>query len=139
MYETADILFPYRPLHDGDVLALGNVSLRVLYTPGHRPESITLLVTNHARSKEPSMAITGDTLLVGDVGRPDFGGAQGAWQLWTSLRRLLRLEDYVEVFPSHFDGPCGRGMCGRLSTTIGFERRFNPLLQARDRQAFVSA
>lgn len=137
MYEGADVRFPYRPLHDGDVLALGNVSLRVLHTPGHRPESVSLLVTNHARSEEPSMAITGDTLLVGDVGRPDFGGAEGAQQLWSSLGRLLELEDYVEVFPSHFDGPCGKGMCGRPSTTIGFERRFNPLLQVQDSKQFL--
>ena len=137
LHESADVLFPFRSLCDGDVLALGNVSLRVLHTPGHRPESITLLVTNHARSEEPSMAITGDTLLVGDVGRPDFGGAEGAQQLWLSLGRLLALEDYVEVFPSHFDGPCGKGMCGRPSTTIGFERRFNPLLQIQQLEGFV--
>lgn len=139
MHESADVLFPYRLLRDGEVLMLGNVSLEVMHTPGHRPESITLLVTNHVRSESPSMVITGDTLLVGDVGRPDFGGEQGAEELWGSLHRLLGLEDYVEVFPSHFDGPCGKGMCGRPSTTIGFERRFNPLLQIRDRAAFVQA
>jgi rhodanese-related sulfurtransferase len=82
------------------------------------------------------MVLTGDSLLVGDAGRPDFGGEIGARQQWESLRRLLQLEDYVEVFPSHFDGPCGKGMCGRPSTTVGFERRYNPLLQL-EREAFV--
>ena len=137
MHESADVLFPFTPLRDGDRLQLGNVSLTVLHTPGHRPESITLLVTNHARSESPSMAITGDTLLVGDVGRPDFGGEHGARELWQSVQRLLALEDYVEVFPSHFEGPCGKGMCGRPSSTIGFERRFNPVLQVSGVDEFV--
>jgi hydroxyacylglutathione hydrolase len=137
MHASADVLFPFTPLRDGDDLQLGNVSLRVLHTPGHRPESVTLLVTNHARSESPSMAITGDTLLVGDVGRPDFGGQEGARALWQSIQRLLQLEDYVEVFPSHFEGPCGKGMCGRPSTTIGFERRFNPVLQTASMDDFV--
>ena len=133
----ADVLYPFRPLHDGEELPLGNVTLRVLHTPGHRPESITLLVTNTARAEEPSMAITGDTLLVGDVGRPDFGGEEGAAALWESIQRLLQLPDWVEVFPAHFEGSCGKGMCGRPSTTIGFERRFNPVLQNKDRDEFV--
>ena len=72
------------------------------------------------------MVLTGDSLLVGDVGRPDFGGGDAAAQ-YGSLTRLLRLPDWVAVFPGHFEGPCGKGMCGRPSTTIGFERLFNPL------------
>jgi glyoxylase-like metal-dependent hydrolase (beta-lactamase superfamily II)/rhodanese-related sulfurtransferase len=137
MHRSAEVLFPFKPVDDGDEIHVGHVSLEVMHTPGHRPESISLLVTNHARSEAPSMVVTGDTLLVGDVGRPDFGGEEGAAELWDSLQRLLGLEDYVEVFPSHFDGPCGKGMCGRPSSTIGFERRFNPVLQIADRQAFV--
>jgi hydroxyacylglutathione hydrolase len=133
----ADVTYPYRALHDGDELPLGNVSLRVMQTPGHRPESITLLVVNTARAEEPSMAITGDTLLVGDVGRPDFGGEEGARALWDSIQRLLALPDWVEVFPAHFEGSCGKGMCGRPSTTIGFERRFNPVIQIGDPEEFV--
>ena len=137
MHASADVLFPFRPLQDGDELPLGNVVLRVLHTPGHRPESVTLLVINHARSPEPSMAITGDTLLVGDVGRPDFGGAEGARALWGSIQRLLALPDWVAVFPAHFEGSCGKGMCGRPSTTIGFERRFNPVIQVANEDEFV--
>jgi rhodanese-related sulfurtransferase len=77
----------------------------------------------------PSIILSGDTLFVGDVGRPDFGGPDGAHAQYQSISRLLELEDYVEVFPAHFEGSCGKGMCGRPSTTIGFERRFNPILQ----------
>ncbi|MGE0544305.1 MAG: MBL fold metallo-hydrolase, partial [Dehalococcoidia bacterium] len=112
----ADVHYPFRPLHDGDSLPLGNISLRVMHTPGHRPESITLLVVNNARAEEPSMAITGDTLLVGDVGRPDFGGEEGARALWDSIQKLLALPDWVEVFPAHVEGSCGKGMCGLPST-----------------------
>lgn len=137
MYRSAPVAYAFHPLDDGDVLEMGNLSLQVMHTPGHRPESITLLAINHARSESASMAMTGDTLLVGDVGRPDFGGEEGASELWDSLQRLLKLDDYVEVFPSHFDGPCGKGMCGRPSSTIGFERRFNPVLQVSGRDEFV--
>jgi glyoxylase-like metal-dependent hydrolase (beta-lactamase superfamily II)/rhodanese-related sulfurtransferase len=138
MFRSADVRFPFRPLDEGEELALGNVSLRVMHTPGHRPEAICLLVTNSARAEAPSMVITGDTLLVGDVGRPDFGGEEGAADQWASIQRLLALEDYVEVFPSHFEGPCGKGMCGRPSSTIGFERRFNPALQIPGRAEFIA-
>jgi rhodanese-related sulfurtransferase len=82
------------------------------------------------------MVLTGDSLLVGDVGRPDFGGGDAAAQ-YESLSRLLRLPDWVAVFPGHFEGPCGKGMCGRPSTTIGFERLFNPLARL-DRVPFVA-
>src|SRR5919199_632345 len=122
-------MFSFNPLRDGDEIHLGQVLLRCVHTPGHRPESISLLVINPPRSPEPSMVLSGDTLFVGDVGRPDFGGAEGARQQYESTRRLLELPDYVEVFPAHFEGSCGKGMCGRPSSTIGFERRFNPVLQ----------
>ena len=81
------------------------------------------------------MVLTGDSLLVGDVGRPDFGGGDAAAQ-YESLSRLLRLPDWVAVFPGHFEGPCGKGMCGRPSTTIGFERLFNPLARM-ERAPFI--
>jgi rhodanese-related sulfurtransferase len=79
------------------------------------------------------MVLTGDSLLVGDVGRPDFGGGDAEAQ-YHSLTRLLRLPDWVAVFPGHFEGPCGKGMCGRPSTTIGFERLYNPLARLERRQ-----
>jgi hydroxyacylglutathione hydrolase len=127
--EGADVAFGFNALVDGDEIHLGQIIIRVVQTPGHRPESVSLLVTNPLRSPEPSMLLSGDTLFVGDVGRPDFGGAEGAQAQYTSVQRLLNLPDWVEVFPAHFEGSCGKGMCGRPSTTIGFERRFNPVLQ----------
>jgi hydroxyacylglutathione hydrolase len=135
LHEAAQVAYPFRPLHDGEELALGQLRLRVLHTPGHRPELVSILVVNPERSPEPSMVLTGDSLLVGDVGRPDFGGGDAAAQ-YESLSRLLRLPDWVAVFPGHFEGPCGKGMCGRPSTTIGFERLFNPLARL-ERAPFI--
>ncbi len=137
MHESVRVRYPFRGLRDGEELPLGQLQLRVAHTPGHRPELISLLVVNPPRSPEPSMVLTGDSLLVGDVGRPDFGGGDPEAQ-FRSMNRLLELPDWVAVFPGHFEGPCGKGMCGRPSTTIGFERRFSPILHL-DREAFVAA
>jgi hydroxyacylglutathione hydrolase len=136
LYESAQVAYLYRALRDGEELALGQLRLRIFHTPGHRPELLSLLIINPARSPEPSMVLTGDSLLVGDVGRPDFKGGDPAAQ-FESLRRLLGLPDWVAVFPGHFEGPCGKGMCGRPSTTIGFERRYNPLA-CLDRETFLA-
>jgi glyoxylase-like metal-dependent hydrolase (beta-lactamase superfamily II)/rhodanese-related sulfurtransferase len=137
LHESAKVSYPFRALHDGEDLPLGQLCLRVVHTPGHRAELISLLVINPERSPEPSMVLTGDSLLVGDVGRPDFGGGD-ARQQYDSVTRLLRLPDWVAVFPGHFEGPCGKGMCGRPSTTIGFERLFNKLARM-DREPFIAA
>ncbi len=137
LHESARVEYPFRGLMDGEVLELGTLQLWVVHTPGHRPELISLLVVNPERSAEPSMVLTGDSLLVGDVGRPDFGGGDAAAQ-FRSITRLMDLPDWVAVFPGHFEGPCGKGMCGRPSTTIGFERRYNPLTQL-GRDEFISA
>src|SRR5205814_6079383 len=136
LYETAQVTYPFRPLHHGEELELGQLRLRILHTPGHRPELISILIVNPPRSPEPSMVLTGDSLLVGDVGRPDFGGGDAAAQ-YASLTNLLRLPDWVAVFPGHFEGPCGKGMCGRPSTTIGFERLYNPLARL-ERREFIT-
>jgi hydroxyacylglutathione hydrolase len=138
LHEAAPVVYPFRALTDGEELEVGELRLRVVHTPGHRPEVISLLVVNPPRSPEASMVLTGDSLLVGDVGRPDFGGGSSAEAQYESITRLLRLPDWVAVFPGHFEGPCGKGMCGRPSTTIGFERLFNPLARM-ERAAFVSA
>jgi hydroxyacylglutathione hydrolase len=132
--QHADVLFPFRGLHDGERVRLGQLVLEIIHTPGHRPEAVSIAVTNLARSPEPSLVLSGDTLFVGDVGRPDFGGIEGAAEQYASVRRLLQLADYLEVFPSHFEGACGKQMCGRPSSTIGFERRFNPVLQLGERE-----
>ena len=136
LHESARVTYPFRPLADHEELELGQLRLRILHTPGHRPELISLLIVNPLRSPEPSMVLTGDSLLVGDVGRPDFGGGDVAAQ-YESLTNLLRLPDWVAVFPGHFEGPCGKGMCGRPSTTIGFERLYNPLARL-DRREFIT-
>jgi glyoxylase-like metal-dependent hydrolase (beta-lactamase superfamily II)/rhodanese-related sulfurtransferase len=136
LHESAQVTYPFRPLGDHEELELGQLRLRVLHTPGHRPELISILIVNPPRSPEPSMVLTGDSLLVGDVGRPDFGGGDVAAQ-YESLSNLLRLPDWVAVFPGHFEGPCGKGMCGRPSTTIGFERLYNPLARL-DRREFIT-
>ena len=135
LHQSARVTYPFRPLANGEELPLGQLRLRILHTPGHRPELISVLVVNPQRSPEPSMVLTGDSLLVGDVGRPDFGGGDASAQ-FESMSKLLRLPDWVAVFPGHFEGPCGKGMCGRPSTTIGFERLYSPLLHM-DRDPFV--
>lgn len=135
LYKDAKVAYPFTPLSDGEELPLGQLRLRILHTPGHRPELISVMIVNPERSPEPSMVLTGDSLLVGDVGRPDFGGGDAEAQ-YESVNRLLRLPDWVAVFPGHFEGPCGAGMCGRPNTTIGFERLFNPLVRM-DKGRFV--
>jgi hydroxyacylglutathione hydrolase len=143
LHEAADVAFPHVDLRDGDEIPLGNDYVRVLHTPGHAPEHVCLLVGDRTRGPDPWFVLTGDTLFVGDVGRPDLHGegdaARLAGQLYHSLRsKLLPLDDAVEVYPGHFAGSaCGRSMSAKPSSTIGFERRFNPALQIRDRAAFV--
>jgi hydroxyacylglutathione hydrolase len=127
----AGATFPHRAVHDGDELRLGNVTLRVLETPGHTPESISIVVIDHAVSEEPQKVLTGDTLFIGDVGRPDLAGAKGrtaeqmAGMLYDSLHsKLLMLDDSVEVYPAHGAGSlCGRNMSQETSSTIGVQKR----------------
>lgn len=144
LHESAQVTFPFTRLKDGDVVELGNDYVRVLHTPGHSADSISLIVGDKVRTEAPWLVFTGDTLFVGDVGRPDLHGdantALFAGQLYDSLfGKLLTLEDTVEIYPSHFAGSiCGRAMSGKPSSTIGFERRFNPALQHTDREAFIA-
>ena len=139
-HRSAELEYPFTPLDDGAEVSLGNVVARVLHTPGHTPESLSLLIADRTRGDEPWMVFTGDTLFVGDVGRPDFGGADAGRELYVSLARLLALPDYVEVYPAHISGsPCGRSMSGKPSSTIGFERRHNAALQHPNADAFVAA
>lgn len=144
LHESAEVKFPFTPLRDGDVIPLGNDYVRVLHTPGHSPDSISLVVGDRVRADADWLVFTGDTLFVGDVGRPDLHGdmntALFAGQLYDSLfSKLLKLDDMVEVYPSHFAGSaCGRAMSGKPSSTIGFERRFNPTLQHKNRDAFIA-
>lgn len=138
-HRSAELEFPFTPLDDNTEISLGNVVIRALHTPGHTPESTAFIVTDQTRSQEPWFVLTGDTLFVGDVGRPDFGGPTAANDLFTSLHdKLFVLPDYVEVYPAHISGsPCGRAMSGKPSSTIGFERRHNRALLETDRELFV--
>ncbi|MBI4241580.1 MAG: MBL fold metallo-hydrolase [Candidatus Rokubacteria bacterium] len=139
LHHASKAVFDHLSIRDGDEIDIGNVRLKVLHTPGHTPDSICLLVIDRSRGIDPWFVLTGDTLFVGDVGRPDLGGAQAAENLYESLcRALLPLDDSVEVDPAHGSGSlCGRAMSAKSGSTIGFERRFNPALQARGKAEFV--
>lgn len=132
LHRAADVQFPFEPLDDNQVIELGNTMVRVLHTPGHTPESIALVVSDLRRSPEPWFVCTGDTLFVGSVGRPDLPGHErdNAVELHRSLHeRLLTLPDALEIYPAHFSGSaCGAGLSGKPMSTVGFERRWNPLL-----------
>jgi hydroxyacylglutathione hydrolase len=138
--------YPHQPMADGDELRLGNVRLRFLETPGHTPESICILVFDHAQDESPSRILTGDTLFLGDVGRPDLVGSKGftsedmAGMMYDSLReKILPLSDEVEVFPGHGAGSaCGKNISSALSCTMGRQRDTNYALQDMSREAFIS-
>lgn len=136
---AAGALFEHVPVKDGEEFTLGNVTLKVLDTPGHTPDSICLLVTDHARGPEPWLLFTGDALFIGDVGRTDFGGEAGPAQFYESLfGKVLTLDDTVEIYPAHCSGSlCGRAMSAKGGSTLGFERRFNPALQLRTKEEFI--
>jgi glyoxylase-like metal-dependent hydrolase (beta-lactamase superfamily II) len=140
LHESAAIARSFEPLRDGQDIDLGNTRVRVIHTPGHSPESICLLVTDLRRGTDPWFVLTGDTLFIGAVGRPDLRGRarESAADLFDSLhRRLLTLPDDVEVYPGHFSGSmCGTGLSGKPSSTIAFEKRWNPMLRL-DRDAFI--
>lgn len=141
LHESAGAAFPFRAVRDGETLALGNVALSVLHTPGHTPEHLSLLVTDRTRAPEPWLLLTGHTLMVGDVGRTELAGdaASGARTLFASLARLRALPDHLEVLPGAFAGSvCGRGLSGNPSSTLGFERRFNEAFTTADEESFVA-
>jgi glyoxylase-like metal-dependent hydrolase (beta-lactamase superfamily II)/rhodanese-related sulfurtransferase len=128
-------------LSDGDELVAGEVVLRVVHTPGHRPEHCCFVVVDRSRAPDPWLVLTGDSLFVGDAARPDLAvdAADGARDLYASLQRLLELPDGVEVYPGHVAGSlCGASMSSKASTTIGFERRFNPMLATGSPEEFAS-
>ena len=135
--------FDHQPLTDGTSIKVGNVEIIAVHTPGHRPEHTALQVIDHTRADEPWLALTGDSLFVGDVARPDLAidGEEGAAILYHALQdRLLTMPDGVEIFPGHVAGSlCGKGMSAKPSTTLGFERRYNEMLQPMGEQAFVAA
>jgi hydroxyacylglutathione hydrolase len=133
--------YPFDSLEDGGAIEVGPVCIRVLHTPGHRPEHCCFEVIDRDRGDEPWLTLTGDALFVGDAGRPDLASeaTEGARGLYHSLQRLLELHDGVEVYPGHVSGSlCGAGMSSKASSTIGFERRFNHALGVSDEDEFVA-
>jgi glyoxylase-like metal-dependent hydrolase (beta-lactamase superfamily II)/rhodanese-related sulfurtransferase len=142
----AQVAFPAVPVADGDELSIGHLTLRFLETPGHTPESICVLVSDRQHPDEPAKLFTGDTLFIGDVGRPDLVASQGltaaemAGMMYDSLHTaILALPDDVEVYPAHGAGSaCGRAISDERSSTIGLQRRTNYALQPMSREAFVA-
>ncbi len=143
MGAQAGATFPHVPVHDGFELTFGKATIRVLETPGHTPESICLVVTDEEKSAAPWAVLTGDTLFIGDVGRPDLSPrhtpAELAGLLYDSLHnKLLTLADSVLVYPAHGAGSlCGKNMRAERSSTIGTERLTNYALQIKSREEFV--
>jgi glyoxylase-like metal-dependent hydrolase (beta-lactamase superfamily II) len=143
----AGVEFHHHPLDDGGVVSLGNVEVQAIATPGHALAHHCYGITDHRRSDEPWLVLTGDALLVGDAGRPDLhaqGGhtvEQMARTLYRSLtERLLVLPDHLVLYPSHYSGSvCGRALSATPVSTIGFERRYNAALQSGSEEEFVNA
>ena len=139
------VKFPFEPLKDRQRIDVGNVVVEVLHTPGHTPDSICLTVADKRRATAddaaPWFVLTGDTLFVGSAGRPDLAGkeAEMAGQIYDTVhQRLLTLAPEVELYPGHTSGSaCGAGMSGKPMSTIGFEKRWNPMLSMR-RDEFVA-
>jgi hydroxyacylglutathione hydrolase len=135
-------------LHEGDSIRVGNVRLDVLHTPGHTPEHLVFAVTDTATADEPLGLFTGDCLFVGDMGRPDLletaagvvgSKAAGAAGQFRNMQRLKALPDYLQVFPGHGAGSaCGKALGAVPSSTLGYEKRFNPAFQHDDEAAFVA-
>jgi len=144
VHEASGAEYPHKQLKHDDVIELGNIHLHALHTPGHTPESITLLVTDTTRADEPWLALTGDTLFVGDIGRPDLVGAEAARGLANNMyeslfEKLMPLNDSLLIYPGHGAGSlCGKSIGAMRSTTLGFERKYNSALAPRERDEFVT-
>lgn len=140
LFADAPAAMPFKGVRDGEVIALGNVAVEVLHTPGHTPEHICLLVSDRTRAQEPWFVLTGHTLMVGDLGRTELATSaeEGARTLFRGIARLKALPDHVEVFPGAFAGSvCGRGLSGKPSSTIGFEKANNKAFRIADEESFV--
>lgn len=150
LHEAAPVVYDHHALKDGDVIRVGQVKVQALHTPGHTPEHTSFLVTDTARSQEPWFVLTGDSLFVGDVGRPDLlvgdqaldvhDQAERARRQFRSIKdRLFNLPDTVEVYPNHYGvSTCGGvNMSGKVSSTIAYERNYNLAMRQPDEEAFA--
>jgi glyoxylase-like metal-dependent hydrolase (beta-lactamase superfamily II)/rhodanese-related sulfurtransferase len=142
--EKARAKFSHVPVKDGDEIRMGTVKLKFLETPGHTPESVSIVITDEEKSEAPEAVLTGDTLFIGDVGRPDLLGSKAtpeelASKLYDSLHeKLLKLPDSTKVYPAHGAGSlCGRNISNETSSTIGEQRKFNYALRPMPREEFV--
>jgi hydroxyacylglutathione hydrolase len=139
----AGVAYEHEPLDDGSVVKIGNAAITALATPGHRPEHMAYLVADGDRADQPWLAVTGDSLFIGDLARPDLAvePEEGARGLYRSVGRLLELEDFAEAWPGHVGGSLcgGAGMSEKPGSTIGFERRFNRFLCLENEDEFVRA
>src|SRR5205823_8240420 len=139
--------FDHRPLADAEIVKLGNTELEAIATPGHALAHHAYVVTDHRRTDQPWLVLTGDALLVGDAGRPDLHAhgehspEEMARALYRSLTdKLLALPDHLVLYPSHYSGSvCGRGLSANPVSTIGFERRHNAALRFDSEREFVQA
>jgi glyoxylase-like metal-dependent hydrolase (beta-lactamase superfamily II)/rhodanese-related sulfurtransferase len=142
--ENSGAKFPHTAFRDGETLTLGDVQINFSHTPGHTPESMTLLIVDSSRDSEPVLVLTGDTLFVGDVGRPDLVGDDAARNLAgimhdTLQQKILPLPDSLIVYPGHGQGSlCGRALGTMRVSTIGYERQNNPALAPRSRDEFIT-
>ncbi|MEA2451750.1 MAG: hydroxyacylglutathione hydrolase [Actinomycetota bacterium] len=150
LFESASVDYPFEAMVDGSTLAVGDIELRCSHTPGHTDEHVAYIGRDKKRSEQDWFVLTGDSLLVGDVGRPDLSiGPRDTNEverrsrlLYRSItERLMTLDDHVEVWPAHFGGSrCGGvNLSGKASSTIGYERKNNQVLQAADEDGFVTA
>ena len=142
MAKSANGAFEHKTLVEGDTLTIEDIKIEVLETPGHTPEHLSYVLTDLSRGESPIGVFTGDTLFVGDVGRPDlFPGkaVELASKLYDSIHeKLLKLPDFCEVYPAHGAGSlCGRAMGAKYTSTIGYERKHNPVLQIADKAEFI--
>ena len=140
LHSSADTGYDFTPIEDGDELFAGNTKLTFLHTPGHTPEHISIVVADKPRADAPWFVLTGHTLMVGDAGRTELASSleEGAKNLYRSLNKITQLDDHIEVYSGAYSGSvCGRGLSGKPTSTIGFEKRYNKSLQFDNEQDFV--
>ena len=140
LFAGAPVGYRFYPVRDEDVLELGNVQMKVLHTPGHTPEHISLVVTDLRRGNEPWFVLTGHTLMVGDLGRTELATSaeEGARALFRSVQKLKTLPEHIELLPGAYAGSvCGRSLSGKPMSTIGFEKRHNKAFAIAAEEEFV--